>query len=211
MKIQGTDDILGRYFRRYQLAARMVSHGARTQTVCEWSGLTPDQLVTLRRRWGFDSVGRRRGPAPSALSIFFRSKRHQSEASLFVCLCRIVGATTAHFGAEAAKRLASLENGELLCEAFEAYQDWQPNSELHFERAVQLARAVVQLEAVALVPCTSCHAAMLIDQMGTNEPTCWHCRRSQAVARRPRPPHLRKCYQDMAKASNCAEAQEQRD
>ena len=64
MEIHVTDDRLGGYFRRYQLAIRMMSHGARTQTVCQWSGLTPDQMTTQRRRWGFDPEERRRGPAP---------------------------------------------------------------------------------------------------------------------------------------------------
>ena len=53
MKIYVTDDRLGGYFRRYHLALRMMSHGARTQTVMAYSGLTRDQLVTQRRRWGF--------------------------------------------------------------------------------------------------------------------------------------------------------------
>src|SRR6266478_9068327 len=81
VEIHVTDDRLGGYFRRYQLALRMMSHGARSQTVCEWSGLTRDQLVTQRRRWGFDPDERRRGPAPSAFHVFFKSKRHRSEAT----------------------------------------------------------------------------------------------------------------------------------
>lgn len=50
MEIYVTDDRLGGYFRRYQLALRMMSHGARTQTVIALTGLTRDQLVTQRRR-----------------------------------------------------------------------------------------------------------------------------------------------------------------
>src|SRR5258708_4625850 len=94
MEIHLTGDRLRGYFRRYQLALRMMSHGARSQTVCEWSGLTRDQLVTQRRRWGFDPDERRRGPAPSAFHIFFKSKRHRSEATVFASICRILGATT---------------------------------------------------------------------------------------------------------------------
>src|SRR5882757_1799598 len=100
MEIHVTDDTLGRYFRRYQLALRMMSQGARAQTVCLWSGLTRDQLVTQRRRWGFDPDERRRGPAPTALHVFFKSKRHRCEAALFASMCRIVGATTARSGKE---------------------------------------------------------------------------------------------------------------
>jgi hypothetical protein len=181
MEIHVTDDAIGRYFRRYQLAARMVSHGARAQTVCNWSGLTPDQLVTLRRRWGFDPDERRRGPAPSAFRVFFRSKRHQSQAALFACVCRIVGATTARHGEEAAKRLPSIENGERLCEAFEAYREWQPDADLDFEHAVQLVRGVVEQQAIALDQCSNCHAAMLVDRMGPENTTCPYCQRTRAA------------------------------
>ena len=40
-----------RYYRRIQLGLRLLSHGARAQTACDWSGLTPDRLITLKRRW----------------------------------------------------------------------------------------------------------------------------------------------------------------
>jgi hypothetical protein len=177
MEIYVTDDTIGRYFRRYQLGFRFVAHGARTQTTCAWSGLTRDQLVTLRRRWGFDPDERRRGPAPTAYHVFFRSKRHRSEAALFACLCRIVGATTARRGADAAKRLPGLENGELLCEALEAYREWQPEAALEFEHAVLLVDGVVQATAVALAHCSHCHGAMLVDRMGAQHTTCGHCAR----------------------------------
>jgi hypothetical protein len=177
MDIHVTDDAIGRYFRRYQLGLRFVAHGARAQTACDWSGLTRDQLVTMRRRWGFDPDERRRGPAPTAYHVFFRSKRHCSEAALFACLCRIVGATSARRGTDAAKRLPGLENGELFCEALEAYREWQPEAELEFEHAMLLAGGVVQATAVALVHCSECGGAMLVDRQGAQHRTCWHCAR----------------------------------
>src|ERR1700722_5369111 len=111
MHIHVTDDRLGGYFRRYQLALRMMTHGARSQTICVWSGLTRDQLATQRQRWGFDPDERRRGPAPKALRVFFKSKRHRSEAALFASIARIVGATTSRTGKAVVERLPSLENG----------------------------------------------------------------------------------------------------
>src|SRR5580658_10036616 len=116
MDIYVTDDTIGRYFRRYQLALRLIAHGARTQTVCDWSGLTRDQLVTLRHRWGFDAEEGRRGPAPTAFQVFFRSRRHRCEAALFASLCRIVGAKSARCGNTPLKLLPALEHGEVLCE-----------------------------------------------------------------------------------------------
>jgi hypothetical protein len=177
VEIYVTDDTIGRYFRRYQLAFRMICHGARTQTVCEWSGLTRDQLVTLRRRWGFDPDERRRGPAPTAFNVFFKSERHRTEAALFACICQIVGATTPRSGEEAALRLPSLECGELMCEALEAYKEWEPGARLEFEHAVLLAGGVVHGKAVELGHCSDCRSAVLIDRMGAHHARCGLCKR----------------------------------
>jgi hypothetical protein len=173
--IHVTDDRIGRYFRRYQLGFRMVAHGARAQTACEWSGLTRDQLVTLRRRWGFDPDERRRGPAPSAFRVFFRSQRHRREAALFASLCRTLGLIGTRHGAEAGKRLPSIENGELLCEAIEAFREWQPDSQLDFEHAVLLVNGIVQGKDVTLGHCSDCRGALLIDRMGTQQDNCGQC------------------------------------
>src|ERR1700722_20058788 len=178
MHIHVTDDRLGGYFRRYQLALRMMTHGARSQTVCAWSGLTRDQLVTQRQRWGFDPDERRRGPAPTALHVFFKSKRHRSEAALFASLCRIVGAIPSRSCQTAAERLPSLEHGELLCEALEAFREWRPEAELEFEHAVLLASGVVQAESLTLRHCSNCHAATLSDGSARLYTNCGHCQRS---------------------------------
>jgi hypothetical protein len=187
MEIHVTDDRLGGYFRRYQLAIRMMSHGARTQTVCRWSGLTPDQMTTQRRRWGFDPDERRRGPAPSAFHVFFKSKRHRCEAALFASMCRILGATTARLGKEAAERLPSLENGELLCEALEAFREWQPDAELDFEHALLLATGVVRAEYVALCQCSDCRGATLIEGSRRQYTNCGLCRPARSALEAARP------------------------
>ena len=175
MDIYVTDDTIGRYFRRYQLALRLIAHGARMQTVCDWSGLTRDQLVTLRHRWGFDAEERRRGPAPTAFHVFFRSRHRRSEAALFASLCRIVGAKSARCGNAPLKLMPSLEHGELLCEVFEAFREWQPDAELAFEHAVLLAVSVEQATQVALAHCSDCRAVMLFDRQGDRGATCDHC------------------------------------
>jgi len=155
----------------------MMSHGARTQTVISWSGLTRDQLVTQRRRWGFEPDDRQRGPAPRAFHVFFKSRRHRSEATLFASICQIMGAMPPREGEQAVKRLPSLENGELLCEALEAFQEWEPATDLDFERAVLLASGVVHAEQVRLRKCSDCHAATLVEGTRSVYANCGFCRR----------------------------------
>jgi hypothetical protein len=108
--------------------------------------------------------------------VFFKSKRHRSEAALFASMCRIVGAIPLRCGPAEIKRLPSLENGELLCEALEAFREWQPHAELEFEHAVLLASGVVQAEYVTLGHCSDCNAAALSD--GSRYANCGHCQRA---------------------------------
>lgn len=174
MDVHVTDDQIGRYFRRIQLGLRMLSHGARSQTTCEWSGLTPDQLVTLRRRWMFGADERLRGPSPSSFHVFFRSSRMSSEAALFVCICSIVSARSP----------ASLEKGERLCEAFEIYREWAPTAEFTFEQAVLLLIGTSEGEKIALDYCPHCSAAFLIDKLGCARRSCARCKRRRRIRTR---------------------------
>jgi hypothetical protein len=175
VEIHVTDDRLGGYFRRYQLAIRMMSHGARTQSVIAWTDLTRDQLVTQRRRWGFGKEIRQRGPAPSAFRVFFKTRRHRSEAALFASICHILGAITAQLGNGAARLRPCLENGELFCDALEAFREWAPDAELDFERALQLASGVVHAEDVTLGWCSDCHGATLFEGSRRAYANCGYC------------------------------------
>jgi hypothetical protein len=172
MDVHVRDDQIGRYFRRIQLGLRFLAHGARARTTCQWSGLTPDQLVTLRRRWMFNSDERLRGPSPSSFEIFFRSALTSSQAALFVCICRIVGAAKSH---------NSLEDGEKICEAFEIFREWEPDAHLEFEQAVLLLVGSADAEKIELVNCSDCRVALLCDKMGDSRKTCRRC--TSAVAR----------------------------
>jgi len=173
MDVYVTDDQIGRYFRRVQLGLRLLAHGARAQTTCQWSGLTPDQLVTLRRRWMFDADERLRGPSPSSFDVFFRSNRTSSQAALFVCISRIVGITNPR---------PSLESGEKLCEAFEIFREWEPKAYLEFEQAVLLVVGSLEAEKIELLHCAGCGVAILIDKYGNDRRTCSRCRRQRTNA-----------------------------
>lgn len=180
MDVYITDDQIGRYFRRIQLGLRFLAHGARAQTTCEWTGLTPDQLVTLRRRWMFNADDRLRGPSPSSFETFFSSRKCRAQAALFLCICRIIGAASSRRGADAANSLASLENGERLCEAFEIYREWEPNCDFSFEQIELLLTGAVHAHAIELSQCPRCSSALLIDKLSEKRNGCHHCRRRNA-------------------------------
>lgn len=164
-----TDDQMSRYIRRLQLGLRFLGHGARAHTTCQWTGLTPDQLVTVRRRSKFNTHERLRGPSPSSFVVFFRSNRHTSEAALFVCICRAVGVM---------RPTKSIENGERFCEAFEVFREWEPTSDLTFEQAILLLEGVTRAENIEFLCCSTCPCSLVIDKMGDTRSTCHRCRRN---------------------------------
>src|SRR5262249_45411174 len=143
---------------------------ARLQTASDWSQLTPDQLITLRRRWmpGADDGGFR-GPSPTSYKPFFRSALRASHAAIFVALHRMVGLKSI---------TPSIEGGEKLCEAYEIYREWLPDAPLEFDYGVLLATGAVTGEEIELIPCENCRCALLIDKLGTKRTRCARCRRN---------------------------------
>lgn len=136
-------------------------------------GLTPDQLVTVRRRSRFNGNNRRRGPSPSSYAVFFRSNRNCSEAALFLSICRVVGL---------ARPTVSIDNGERLCEAYEIFRAWEPTSDLDFELAVLLLDGAAHGVSIDFGPCPSCAGSMLVDKFGDARASCHFCRRNQRDA-----------------------------
>jgi hypothetical protein len=156
-----------RHYRGIRLGLRLLLHGARAQTASDWSGLTRYQLVTLRRRWMPDAQGGFRGPRPTSYRPFFGSALKARHAALFAGIHRMVGMTSS---------VPSLEGGEKLCEAYEIFQEWEPDAHLEFDYGVLLATGVLKAQEVELLRCQSCGCALLIDKLGKVQRNCARCR-----------------------------------
>ncbi len=172
------EDRIGRDLRRYQLAMRMITHCARTQTICDWTGLTRERLKTLRREWSIPPEVRHRGPSPKSLSVFFRSPRSRSEASSLAMLCWMMGVLSSARVPNAARFLPNLDRGERLCDAFEAFRTYFRLSTIEFEQVVLLALALAQGDALELGHCKNCEAVILIDRLAVSRRICSYCHRS---------------------------------
>lgn len=178
MDVTVGDERFDRYYRRIQLGLRLLSHGARAQTASEWSGLTPDRLVTLKRRWMPGADDGFRGPAPTSFKPFFRSGLRASHAALFASIHRVVGLGS-KARTEAGDLPPRLDNGERLCEAFEIYREWAPDTDMEFDQAVLLATGTANSEEIQLTQCSSCYRALLIDKLARHRDTCVRCRRQR--------------------------------
>lgn len=182
MDTRVTDNRISRDFRRQQLAMRLVAHQARTQTICDLTGLTRHRLATLRRRWMISPETRRRGPSPQSFEVFVRSPRTRSEAASLAVFCYVLGAVPSQRTASVGKKFTSLESGERLCDAYEACRACLPQCDLEFEQLVLLATGLVQGDAISLRTCTKCEGTILIDRLGTRRQTCSQCHRSAGNA-----------------------------
>jgi hypothetical protein len=161
------DDPMTRQLRRIALAIRLLGHGARKSTLCQWTGLSRRQFVTVRGRSRFKSNARRRGPPPKSFAVLFRSSRRVRQAAAFVSLCRFAGAR---------QSTRSIENGERLCDAYEHFRELVRGSDLEFEQGVLLLDGAAAATSIEFRRCSTCPSIMLIDKMGDTQTMCHLCR-----------------------------------
>ena len=81
------DSALQRENRRVALGSRLLSHGVRTTSISRLTGLTRNQLETLRHRLGVPSRLRRRGPTPTSVDVFFKEPILRCEGAALAALC----------------------------------------------------------------------------------------------------------------------------
>lgn len=176
--MDASEDADERELRRRQLAKRLVSHRARTQTVYEFTGLSRHRLETLRRRWGVSAEDRHRGPSPTSFAEFFRSTRSLQAATAAALLCQLLG-IPCRSNPDARRRGGSLDTGERLCYVYEALQACFPQMEFEFEHLVLLVRGLAGGMTLQLGACSRCGAAMLVDMLaapGADRMRCRACR-----------------------------------
>lgn len=174
------DGRFNRYYRKIRLALRLLSHGARAQTASEWSELTPDRLVTLKRRWLPEAGEGFRGPAPTSFQTFFRSSQRLNQATVFASIHQ---ALSQHSPTDenSAKLQPSLDSGERLCRAYEIFREWESESDMEFDQAVLLARGTAKSTDIELLRCPDCRRPMLVDKRAKQRKNCGGCRRRQSV------------------------------
>lgn len=171
-----------RDLRRRQLAKRLVSHHARTQTIYEFTGYSRHRLATLRKRWRVSQEERHRGPSPTSYSVFFRSPRARNVATAAAVICKLLGATRPTLVVKNSRRILDLDFGERICEVHEALRTCFPDIELEFEQVMLLAIGLSRQESIDLICCVRCGIAVLSDQLALRRRTCASCHRPPAPA-----------------------------
>src|ERR1700720_4776672 len=168
-----------RELRSIELARRMLSHEARTQTICAWTGLKGDRVRTLSRVLGWDSVGRgaprQRGPSPSKLSLLMASPSLRDEAPAIAGLCWCYHVIPREPCTDARKRLPGIERGERMCDALEFFRQMVPETRITLEQVVLLVFTLAERDGWELGVCANCPAAILTDRLALSRALCAYC------------------------------------
>ncbi|HEX4050658.1 MAG TPA: hypothetical protein VHY19_07275 [Steroidobacteraceae bacterium] len=173
-------DRYGRDIARYNLAACMLKHEARTQTIHQWTGLPADRIRNLYRSYlheqGAQNGNRHRGPPPQSADFFLKSVAIRVEATALAGVCCALGVIPAEPVADAGREVPSVARGECLCRAFEFYQSTVVASELTLDHAVLLVMALSHGQELQIGRCGQCGIGILIDPLSTSRRICTYCR-----------------------------------
>jgi hypothetical protein len=169
------DSALQRENRRVALGSRLLSHGVRTTSISRLTGLTRNQLETLRHRLGVPSRLRRRGPTPTSVDVFLKEPILRCEAAALAALCMAFELPALERElASLPATFISLEYGQRLCEMYEAYRACYPKTHVELEELIMLREQLAKADRVALGRCRSCRCLVLVDRFNGGR-NCWHC------------------------------------
>ena len=175
-----SDERYEKDLRKLALARRMVRYEARTGSIMEWTGLSNWRVRMLwRQETGHEDETaplRHRGPMPTQLNLFYNSPSARSEAGALAAALRLHSVIPLETGAAALRRLASVDRGERLCDAFQGYLDLVPEPRYSLDHGILLLNALVLGDELSLAHCLGCQGVLVIDRFSRGAPRCVVCR-----------------------------------
>jgi hypothetical protein len=168
-----------RDLRSIELARRMLRLEARTETICDWTGLTGDRVRNLSRVLAREGVSccasRQRGPSPRKFSALMESPCLRKEAPAIAGLCRVFDVIPAEPRPDARTTLPGVVRGERLCDALELFRQIIPGARITLEKLVLLVFTVAAGDTWTLEFCAGCQATILIDRLELSRRLCSCC------------------------------------
>src|SRR5450756_1043738 len=126
-----------RDIRKHNLAKWMIAHGARTNTLTRWTGLSRYRVQALFRDYhSVPGDNRRRGISPFQSSYFGRSRGLELESLAFAFIAFEMQVIPEAVLADARRSLPDVARGERMMMAFELYLALVPNAQISLERAI---------------------------------------------------------------------------
>jgi hypothetical protein len=130
------------------------------------------------------AVSRPRGKSPQQCAYFTRSPKLKAESSFLVSVCSLLGVLPQAGFPVNQKALVDLTRGELLCQAFEVYQQLLPSHGISFEHAVFLVTALARGDELTVARCAECGVLWIVNRLDRDGEYSTDC----AV---PKAPHRR--------------------
>ena len=180
--MQISDDRYRRHRRAFDLAWRMIGHGARTNTISRWTGLTERRIRRLQRSYGVETAGaapkRPRGRSPYRVELLLRSPRLRQDAVALAQLCQDVGLLSFAPSDDVRFLQPNIEKGERLCTVFEAFKSNFRQSIITIEQMFLLVAALLSREEVDLARCSACSHVAILDRLQVSPRHCQSCGRA---------------------------------
>jgi len=172
-----TDDRYQSEIGNLDLAKWMISYGARTKTITQWTGLGRSRVQALSRRYE-NKVGdhRRRGISPFQTAFFGKSLHLESESLVFVFIACELQVFPAEDLLDPRLQLPGLARGERLRTAYELFLALVPDTNISLERAILLIMEFAEGRSLSLRRCSSCPLPMVIERVGVQHDQCPACR-----------------------------------
>lgn len=162
--------------RKLDLAWRLLRHGARTQTISRWTGLSARRVRSLLKKYRSRSaelnIQRPRGDSPFNVELLLRSPRRRLEAASFAAVHQ---GLRQKVGAPEPGSKPDLGSGELVCMAYETFREREPQSALSIDQAFLVLSTLSRNVEFALGRCPICNAPIFIDRLSVATRRCGNC------------------------------------
>jgi Flagellar transcriptional activator (FlhC) len=173
------DDPYHHQRRAFDLAWRLIKHGARTGTISRWTGIAERRIRRLHRRYGRKVVGvtvrRPRGRSPKLIEYLLASPFRRQEASVFAQICFKMEVLPHRTLPDADRLLPGVERWELLCQAFEAFKREQPKSRITIEQGILIVLSLARCDEIELSRCGKCADVLIVDRLSLKNQWCVSC------------------------------------
>jgi hypothetical protein len=160
------------------IALRFVKHQARTQTICDWTGLSGDRIRSLYLTYvrpSPDYVPRPRGRSPYKITQFIRSQRHQDETTTLARMLSLLGAVPPAPGQHPRLVLPDPGRAHLICFGYEMYKAHTLDPIFSFEHAIFLTQHLVSASYLGLDNCMECEGLVISEHFIKGLKCCTYC------------------------------------
>lgn len=173
-----SEDRYSHELKSIDTALRLIRCGARTKTICEFTGLSADRVRALYRTYVRSAphhLSRPRGRSPYQVTCFMSTPRHQEQTIVLARMLSLLGAVPPAPGLMRTLLLPDLERANLVCFGFEMYLAQVTEPLLTIEHAIFLTKQLIKADYLLLDNCVECTGLVLSEYYAKGLKRCASC------------------------------------